>query len=55
MVEVRNPDGDAMIMAAALFEIAHTSGDAEIVRQALGTLTNTESGQAYLEERPFQL
>ena len=55
MVEVRNPDGDAMVMAAALYEIAHTSSDAEIVREALGTLTNTDSGRAYLEERPFQL
>ena len=37
--------GEQLVLVEALFDIAHESGEAEIVRTALSALINTEAGR----------
>jgi hypothetical protein len=46
---------DQLIMVTALYNIAHESDDAEIVRTAAAALMNTEAGRAYTAINPINL
>lgn len=46
---------DQLILLESLYEILHTSSEAEIVRQATAALTRTQSGVNYLVAHPITL
>lgn len=46
---------DQLILLETLYEVLHTSGDAEIVRLATAALTRTQSGVNYLVAHPITL
>ena len=46
---------DSLVLVEALYEIALESEEADIVRQCMTALTNTEAGIVYLRAHPFTL
>lgn len=46
---------DLLILTEALYTILQESEEAETVRVAVGALTNTQAGMAYLQKHPVTL
>ena len=47
--------GEQLVFIEALYNIAHESNEAEIVRVAMAALTNTTAGITYLQAHNFNL
>jgi hypothetical protein len=46
---------EQLVLVQALYNIAHESEEAEIVRLAVAAMTNTTVGLTYLQAHPFNV
>ena len=46
---------DMLVMLTSMYEIIHTSDEAEVVRAGFAALTSTQAGLVYLSANPIVL